>query len=100
MADKAVDGKIARYPKQSVREGRGVAGYTGKVQVYETRRSLAAAGKNDNEKAEARNEGKLEADKLTRAQLESIGIQRGLTSQEMESYQSKAELVAAIEALG
>lgn len=95
MADKAVEGKVARYPKQAVREGRGIAGYTGTVQTYETRQTRAAASAT--EKVETRNEGKLEADKLTRVQLESIGAERGLSQEEMDSFASKADLVAAIE---
>lgn len=38
MTSKAVDGSKApeRYPQQHVRPGRGVPGYTGNVEVYET----------------------------------------------------------------
>lgn len=36
MPMKGVEGKKDRYPQQHVRPGRGVAGYTGNVEVYAT----------------------------------------------------------------
>lgn len=45
MASKAVEpGKKDRYPQQHVRAGRGVPGYTGDVEVYETPRPSSYEG--------------------------------------------------------
>lgn len=111
MADKGIEAKVARYPQQHVREGRGVPGYTGKVQVYDTAKPASLRA----QRAQANKAGdippsdrtqpvdptqpeKLEAGKLTRDQLESIGAGKGLTAEEMAGFQTKQELVDAIEA--
>lgn len=111
MPSKAVESKKARYPQQHVREGRGTPGYSGNVDVYPTvNRSKAMA-----QRAQANAAGdippatpstpllsqepeKLDAGRMTRDTLESIALQRGLTAAQINEAETKADLIAAIEA--
>ena len=105
MPGKAVEQKGAmRMPKQYVRPGRGVAGYTGNVVEYEVPRERGSkpvvANAAGDIKAAAPKEEKLDAASLTRKQLESIAEQRGLTAEQVDAAVTKAELVDLIEAAG
>lgn len=99
MADRAVEAKKARYPQQHVREGRGVAGYSGPVEVYPTKplkrqgRVVANAAGDITQLPE-----KIDANRINRDQLESIALQRGLTQEQIDGATTKAELLALIEA--
>lgn len=102
MPPKAVESKVMRMPKQYVREGRGVAGYTGKVQVYDPKRierTKVAANPAGDVQPVAGPE-KLEAAKLTRTQLESIASERGITEEQMAAAVTKQDLVDLIEQAG
>lgn len=102
---KATDaqGKM-RMPKQYVRPGRGVAGYTGNVEVYDSKRpekaAKAATPEGDVVNAEKVQPTKINKDSMNRAQLESIGQERGLTQAQMDACQTKAELVELLEQAG
>lgn len=104
MASKAVESKVIRMPKQHVRAGRGVAGYTGKVEVYDVKRErkapVVAKPSGDIVPVQRVGPEKIDHQKLTRAQLESIGAERGLTQEKMDGAQTKAELVDMIEQAG
>lgn len=102
VASKAVEGKIMRMPKQYVRPGRGVAGYTGKVQVYDVKREKnpTVVANPAGDVAPTPEPEKIDANKLTREKLESIAAQRGITQEQMDAAQTKAELVDLIEKAG
>ncbi len=88
MTTKGVEGKKSRYPQQHVRPGRGVAGYTGNVEVYATKvpRSFEGDGgtatlaKADKDYASMKNED-----------LRSMLDARGL-----DSDGNKADLIARL----